>query len=212
MLEEHRRESIPGPSYDANQLVKCIRTLFYYRHLLGHRSLTTQTLTRPCDVFISYRGADTKRTVAGLLSYHLTMLRLNPFLDSKSMKAGDKLFPKIDSAIKSCKIGVVVFSPSYCESYFCLHELALMMEIKKKVIPIFCDVKPLELRVIDNGYRAEEFQRFSWALEEAKLTVGLTFDSFKGDWSDLLETATESVIQGLIEVEEERRILKNYSI
>ncbi|KAF8391381.1 hypothetical protein HHK36_023685 [Tetracentron sinense] len=176
----------------------------FSRHLLGHRSLTTQTLTRPCGVFINHRGVDTKRSVAGLLYDHLTRLRLHPFLDSKSMKPGDKLFPNIDSAIKSCKIAVAVFSPRYCESYFCLHELALIMETKKKVIPIFCDVKPSQLCVVGNGiYPAKELQRFNWALEEVKLTVGLTFDSVKGDWSDLVEIATDSVIQGLIEVEEE---------
>lgn len=97
------------------------------------------------------------------------------------MKPGDKLFDKINAAIKECKIGVAVFSPNYCKSYFCLHELAMIMETKKKVIPIFCDVKPSELKVVDNGsVPKNDIQRFSVALEEAKYTVGLTFDSLKG--------------------------------
>ncbi|KAF8413922.1 hypothetical protein HHK36_001918 [Tetracentron sinense] len=175
------------------------------RLILDYRS-RTQTVTRPCDVFINHRGVDTKRSVAGLLYNHLTRLRLHPFLDSKSMKPGDKLFEKIDSAIRNCKVGVAVFSPHYCESYFCLHELALIMETKRKVIPIFCDVKPSELRVMDYGIcPAKDLQRFSWALEEAKHTVGLTFDSLTGDWSDLVATASDSVIRNLIEVEEEQR-------
>lgn len=136
---------------------------------------------RSCDVFINHRGVDTKRTVATLLYDHLTMLNFRPFLDNKTMKPGDKLFDKIDSAIRDCKVGVAVFSPRYCDSYFCLHELALIMETKKKVIPIFCDIKPSELRVVDNGSCSpEESQRFAGALEEAKYTVGLTFDSLKG--------------------------------
>lgn len=135
----------------------------------------------PCDVFINHRGTDTKRTVASLLYDHFRRLNLRPFLDNKSMKAGDKLFDKIDEAIKGCKIGVAVFSPRYCESYFCLHELALMVETKKKMIPIFCDVKPSELKVVDNGtIRPEEVKRFNMALQEAKYTVGLAFDSQKG--------------------------------
>ncbi|KAF8413923.1 hypothetical protein HHK36_001919 [Tetracentron sinense] len=175
------------------------------RLILDYRS-RTQTVNRPCDVFINHRGVDTKRSVAGLLYNHLTRLRLHPFLDSKSMKPGDKLFEKIDSAIRNCKVGVAVFSPHYCESYFCLHELALIMETKRKVIPIFCDVKPSELRVMDYGIcPAKDLQRFSWALEEAKHTVGLTFDSLTGDWSDLVATASDSVIRNLIEVEEEQR-------
>jgi hypothetical protein len=53
-----------------------------------------------------------------------------------------------------------------------------MMESKKRVVPIFYDVKPSELVVKDNGTcPVKELQRFSAALEEAKFTVGLTFDS-----------------------------------
>ncbi|KAH7568958.1 hypothetical protein ACOSQ2_012412 [Xanthoceras sorbifolium] len=162
-------------------------------------------IKRPCDVFINHRGTDTKRTIAGLLYDHLFRLRMNPFLDSKNMKPGDRLFDKIDTAIKHCKVGVAVFSPRYCESYFCLHELALIMESGKKVIPVFYDVKPSQLHVKDDGTCSTmELQRFTRALEEAKYTVGLTFDSLNGDWSEFLTTATDAVIKNLIEEEQER--------
>lgn len=135
-----------------------------------------------CDIFINHRGADTKRTIAGLLYQHLSGLGYNPFLDSKSMKPGDNLFDKIDPAIKSCRIGLAVFSPRYCESYFCLHELSLMMECKKKVVPIFCDVRPSELRIKDNAWSCstKELEKFHCAIEEAKNIVGLTFDTLNG--------------------------------
>nr|XP_011461972.1 PREDICTED: uncharacterized protein LOC105350761 [Fragaria vesca subsp. vesca] len=164
----------------------------------------------PCDVFINHRGIDTKRTVAGLLNYHLSSrLNLRPFLDSKNMKPGDRLFDKIDAAIRKCKLGIAVFSPQYCESYFCLHELALLMESKKRVIPVFCNVKPSQLRVKDNGVCPQyEIERFSWALEEAKYTVGLTFDSSKADWSEFLREASDAVIQNLLELEGEQAYLQ----
>uniref|UniRef100_A0A2N9HC29 TIR domain-containing protein n=1 Tax=Fagus sylvatica TaxID=28930 RepID=A0A2N9HC29_FAGSY len=166
-----------------------------------------RTISRSCDVFINHRGIDTKRTVAGLLYNHLSeSMRLKPFLDSKNMEPGDRLFDKIDTVIRNCKLGVAVFSPRYCDSYFCLHELALIMESKKKVIPIFCDVKPSQLRVKDYGIcPAKELQRFTWALEEAKFTVGLTFDTSKGDWSDFLKKASDAVLKNLVEVEGEMK-------
>ncbi|KAH7861993.1 hypothetical protein Vadar_033489 [Vaccinium darrowii] len=168
-------------------------------------------VSRPFDVFINHRSIDTKRTVASLLHDHLARLNLRPFLDSKHMKPGDKLFDHIHAAIKETKIGVAVFSPRYCESYFCLHELALFMEMKKKVIPIFCDVKPSELRVVDNsGFSKKEIQRFNLALEEAKYTVGLTFDSLKGNWSDVVTNAGEIVVDSLKELEE-RHLRQFYS-
>lgn len=136
-----------------------------------------------CDVFISHRGVDTKRSIAGLLYQHITgpELRLRAFLDDKNMKPGDRLFENIDSAIRECRLGITVFSPRFCDSYFCLHELALFVECKKKLVPVFCDVKPSELRVKDDGgCPPEELRRFNMALEQAKYTVGLTFDSSKG--------------------------------
>ncbi|KAI3718874.1 hypothetical protein L6452_19759 [Arctium lappa] len=181
-----------------------------YRHLLHyHKPPTSAILTRqqpPCDVFINHRGIDTKKNVAGLLYHHLMSLKLRPFLDSKNMKPGDKLFDKINTAIGGCKVGVAVFSPRYCQSYFCLHELARIMEAKKKVIPVFCDVKPSELIVKDYwGSPKHELDRFKSALEEAKYTVGLTFNSSNGDWPEFLMSATDAIIENMIEVEEEEK-------
>ncbi|KAF7145594.1 hypothetical protein RHSIM_Rhsim04G0019200 [Rhododendron simsii] len=178
------------------------------RQVLNHRSRPiSRPIQMPCDVFINHRGTDTKRTVASLLYDHLSRMNLRPFLDSKNMKPGDKLFEKIDAAVKDCKVGVTVFSPRYCESYFCLHELALLMETKKKIIPLFCDIKPSQLRVLDTGSIPEmAVKRFNAALEEAKFTVGVTFDSVKGNWSEVVTSVEDIVIDSLIEVQEEEQL------
>ncbi|XP_044496479.1 TIR-only protein-like [Mangifera indica] len=169
------------------------------RKILYHGN-QIQPTERRCDVFINHRGRDTKRNISGLLYDHLLRLKLNPFMDSKNMKPGDRLFDKIETAIGHCKVGVAVFSPHYSESYFCLHELALIMESRKKVIPIFYDVKPSQLKVRDDGtFSNKDLQRFKWAIEEAKYTVGLKFDSLQGDWSDFLTKATDVVIENLTE-------------
>ncbi|XP_057473999.1 probable 2' cyclic ADP-D-ribose synthase BdTIR [Actinidia eriantha] len=177
------------------------------RQVLSRQSRTptvNKLIAPPCDVFVNHRGIDTKRTVASLLYDHLVWLKLRPFLDSKNMKPGDKLFDKINSAIRGCKIGITIFSPRYCDSYFCLHELAMIVESRKKVIPIFCDVKPSELRVVDDGSVSPlEMQRFRAALEEAKYTVGVSFNSLNGNWADVVTNVAEVVIDSLIEVEEE---------
>ncbi|CAL5183400.1 unnamed protein product [Lathyrus oleraceus] len=158
-----------------------------------------------CQVFINHRGIDTKKNIAGLLFKDLTSMGVKSFLDSKNMKPGDNLFHHIDKAIIGCKVGVAVFSPRYCNSYFCLHELALLMETKKRVVPIFFDVKPSQLMVKDDGTCSEkELRRFRFALKEAQNTVGITFDPFNGDWSELLKDATNAVVMNLLEVEGEK--------
>ncbi|KAG9452692.1 hypothetical protein H6P81_005596 [Aristolochia fimbriata] len=154
---------------------------------------------RTWDVFINHRGVDTKRTIASLLYDRLTQLNLRPFLDNRSMEPGEQLVQSIASAIGSCKVGVALFSPRYSESYFCLQELALMVEAKKKVIPIFFDVKPSDLRAMAcaAGCPPKEMLRFRRALEEASYTVGLTFDSTSGNWSDLVKTATDIIVKNM---------------
>jgi hypothetical protein len=132
-------------------------------------------------VFISHKGIETKKNIAGLLHKDLTRMGISSFLDSMNMKPGDKLIPHIDKAIFGCKVGVTIISPRYCDSYYCLHELALLMETKKRVVPIFFNVKPSQLMVKDDGSCSQkQLRRFNLALEEAKNTVGLTFDSFNG--------------------------------
>ncbi|XVF87532.1 hypothetical protein PTKIN_Ptkin18bG0127800 [Pterospermum kingtungense] len=169
--------------------------------------------TRPhCDIFINHRGIDTKRSIAELLYDHVLRMGLRPFLDSRDMKPGDRLFEKINPAIGNCKLGVAIFSPHYCDSYFCLHELALLMESQKRVIPIFCDMKPSQLQVKDYGISSQkQLQGFIWAIEEAKYTVGLTFDTSTGDWSNFLNNVTDAIIKNLVELEEENSSSKKSS-
>ncbi|GLT67756.1 hypothetical protein SLA2020_400420 [Shorea laevis] len=187
---------------------KILELDFHHRHNQRMKIFPKQ-LNRPYDVFINHRGIDTKKTMTGLLYNHLVRLGLNPFLDSKNMKPGDRLFDKINDAVRHCKVGVAVLSPRYCESYFCLHELALMMETRKRVIPIFYDVKPSQLQVKDDGSRpVEELKRFQWALEEAKYTVGLTFDTLGGDLSEFLTITTDAVTKNLLEIEEEEEYIQ----
>ncbi|XP_061367230.1 probable 2' cyclic ADP-D-ribose synthase BdTIR [Gastrolobium bilobum] len=182
----------------------------FQRRFFSHQRQTQMMAKRvmnPCDVFLNHRCMDTKKTVATLLYDHLRTHGFNPFLDNKNMKPGDKLFDKINSAVLECKIGVAVFSPRYCESYFCLHELALLMGCKKKVIPIFCDIKPSQLRVVNNAkWSEEELRRFKWAIEEAKHIVGLTFSSSKGNLSEIVTSASDIIIGSMIELENEEQM------
>ncbi|KAJ0965993.1 hypothetical protein J5N97_027131 [Dioscorea zingiberensis] len=153
---------------------------------------------RCCDVFINHRGVDTKRSVAGLLYDRLVQLNLRPFLDNRTMEPGDKLYEIINSAVLGCQVGIAIFSPRYCESFYCLHELTMMVESRKKLIPIFCDVKPSSLRLQDDlTHSPETLARFNKALQEAKDTVGLSFDSQSGNWSDLLTRTADIVAKSI---------------
>ncbi|XP_072956618.1 probable 2' cyclic ADP-D-ribose synthase BdTIR [Typha angustifolia] len=166
--------------------------------------------SRKYDVFINHRGVDTKRTVAGLLYDRLVQMGLRPFLDNRTMEPGDNMCQSISGAIHDCKVGIAIFSPRYCDSDFCLQELSMLVEARKKLIPIFCDVKPSELLLLEdlvhshaNHYplaSPEEMERFKRALREAKYTVGLTFDSQNGNFSDLVSKVSRIVEKSMKEV------------
>ncbi|KAF8389270.1 hypothetical protein HHK36_025963 [Tetracentron sinense] len=88
------------------------------------------------------------------------------------------------------------------------------MESKKKVIPIFVDIKPSELHVMDfNGrFEVKELQRFRRALKEAKYTVGLTFDSSNGQYDNALENRYAIEVRADFETSSKYRTLKTSSM
>ncbi|KAK3125397.1 hypothetical protein QOZ80_7BG0604340 [Eleusine coracana subsp. coracana] len=169
-----------------------------------------QQRRRRYDVFINHRGVDTKRNVARLLYdriEHLSGGRVRSFLDNMSMRPGDRLEERIDEAIRECGVAVAIFSKRYCDSEFCLHELAQLVEARKLIIPIFYDIKPSELilpeAVVDSKeHLPRDIERFRFALRQAKYTVGLTYDSATtGDLAELVSTAANAVMERIEELE-----------
>jgi hypothetical protein len=153
-----------------------------------HRGARPSSSPAAFDVFINHRGVDTKHNVARLLYdriEHLSGGRVRSFLDNKSMRPGDRLGESIDEGIRQCKVAVAIFSKRYFDSEFCLHELANIVESRKVLIPIFYGIKPSELilpqEVADSKTHApRDIDRFRLALQEAKYTVGLTYDPTTG--------------------------------
>lgn len=162
------------------------------------------------EVFINHRGVDTKRTVARLLYDRLAQAGLRGFLDNMSMRPGDRLEERIGSAIRECTVAVAIFSPSYCDSEYCLRELAMLVESRKAIIPIFYDIKPSDLllpqAVADSEvYLPRDLERFKFALREAKHTVGITYDSATGDMAELVSAAADAVMYNMEKMETVQR-------
>ncbi|KAL5198670.1 hypothetical protein ABZP36_002182 [Zizania latifolia] len=162
------------------------------------------------DVFINHRGVDTKRTVARLLYDRLVGADggsgIRAFLDNMSMRPGDRLDDQIGAAIRDCAVAVAIFSPHYCDSEYCLRELAMLVESRKTIIPIFYDIKPSDLVlpqavVQSTTHHPRDIERFKFALREAKNTVGLTYDSATGDLAELVSLAAGAVLDQMEKLE-----------
>ncbi|GLJ33351.1 hypothetical protein SUGI_0670920 [Cryptomeria japonica] len=164
---------------------------------------TVYESSRLYDVFINHRGPDVKQTLATQLYNSLEQLGIRAFLDSEEKELGNSILSTIETAIRSAKVHIAIFSKRYAESAWCLAELVLMSESKAKIIPVFYEVKPSDLRRIETGVYAEAFikyeekGRYLEKLREWKETLhSVSFiagEEFNGDCENIVATVQKEV-------------------
>lgn len=141
------------------------------------------------EVFLSFRGVDTRNNFTSHLYRALRDRKVETFMDDRDLKRGYEISPSLLKAIEESHISLVVFSKSYASSSWCLEELVKILQCKQLhgqiVMPVFCEVDPSDVRNQTGSY-SEAFvqheQRFqdrvqTWkdALKEASNLSG--FDS-----------------------------------
>ncbi|KAI9119843.1 hypothetical protein K1719_009232 [Acacia pycnantha] len=114
---------------------------------------------RKYDVFISFRGEDTRYNFTSHLHAALNRAFLEVFRDDKKLEKGDEIAPSLIQAIKDSSVSVIVFSEDYASSKWCLDELHQIMQYRKDegqyVIPIFYKVDPKDVRNQTGAYEKE---------------------------------------------------------
>ncbi|XP_030464969.2 disease resistance protein L6-like [Syzygium oleosum] len=102
------------------------------------------------DVFLSFRGPDTRSGITNFLYTRLLGAGIHTFKDDEELRVGEEFGPELLKAISQSKIAIPIFSKGYASSKWCLNELVQMVECSKtrrqKVMPIFYDVTPAEVR------------------------------------------------------------------
>ncbi|XP_010536127.1 PREDICTED: disease resistance protein TAO1-like isoform X2 [Tarenaya hassleriana] len=120
------------------------------------------------DVFISFRGEDTRVSFTSHLAAALRRDKIETFLDNDKLRKGEEISPALVEAIEVSRIAVVVFSRDYASSRWCLDELVKILECRKKngqiVLPVFFDIDPTDVRRQTGSYSAafaahEEYYR-----------------------------------------------------
>ncbi|KAG5574496.1 hypothetical protein H5410_054630 [Solanum commersonii] len=134
------------------------------------------------DVFLSFRGTDTRRNFTSHLNKALTNRTIVTFLDDERLENGDSLSKELVKAIEESQVAVIIFSKNYATSRWCLNELVKIMECKEKengqlVIPVFYDVDPSHVRNQKGSFadafaeheskNKDDVQRWRTALSEA---------------------------------------------
>ena len=112
------------------------------------------------DVFISFRGEDTRRSFTSHLRAALRRKHIEVHKDETSLEKEDEVWPALVDAIYSSCLCIVVLSKDYASPTWCLRELTHMLECKKdkKVIPVFYQIDPSNVRKQTGSYK-EAFQK-----------------------------------------------------
>nr|KAJ0186609.1 hypothetical protein LSAT_V11C900492330 [Lactuca sativa] len=102
------------------------------------------------DVFLSFRGEDTRKNFIGHLYYALKQKGIHTYKDDEKIKKGERIGDELIRAIEESKFYIIVFSKSYASSSWCLDELVKIMEChnttEHTAYPVFYDVEPTEVR------------------------------------------------------------------
>ncbi|XP_054780008.1 disease resistance protein TAO1-like isoform X2 [Prosopis cineraria] len=113
------------------------------------------------EVFLSFRGEDTRATFTSHLYSALCNAGIVVFKDDVELPRGNHISMELLQAIGSSKIAIIIFSRGYAESKWCLEELSIIMEHHRSndqvVLPVFYGVDPSEIRNQTSNF-GEAFQ------------------------------------------------------
>jgi len=102
------------------------------------------------DVFVTFRGEDTRNNFIDFLFDALETKGICVFRDDINLEKGESIGPELLRSIERSQVYVAVFSRNYASSTWCLQELEKIYESvqgsEKHILPVFYDVDPSEVR------------------------------------------------------------------
>lgn len=129
---------------------------------------SSSTPVRTYDVFLSFRGKDTRYTIVSHLYQALRLKGLFTFKDDKRIEVGHNISDRLLEAIKTSWFAVIIISANHATSTWCLEELRTIMELHKEnkieVVPIFYGVEPSDVRYQIGSFKAA-FQKYDESLD-----------------------------------------------
>ncbi|CAL8107729.1 unnamed protein product [Prunus armeniaca] len=123
------------------------------------------------QVFLSFRGEDTRKGFTGHLHAALSDAGIRAFLDDNELERAEFIKTQLEQAIDGSMISIIVFSKSYADSTWCLDELVKIMECRERlgqqVIPLFYNVDASDVRK-QTGSFALAFEKHEAGICEGK--------------------------------------------
>ncbi|KAK2431775.1 cell division protein FtsZ protein 1, chloroplastic [Trifolium repens] len=111
--------------------------------------------TAQYQIFISFRGKDTRDIFTNHLYEALCKEGFETFKDDKALEGGTPI-DKLLEAIEESRFAIVVLSENFADSKWCLKELVKILDCRKRkkqlVLPIFYEVEPTDIRNLKGRY------------------------------------------------------------
>ncbi|KAF8038695.1 hypothetical protein BT93_B1287 [Corymbia citriodora subsp. variegata] len=141
------------------------------------------------DVFLSFRGPDTRNGFTNRLYLGLRDAGIRVFLDDEELQVGKEIGGELSKAQDNSRIYIPVFSKGYADSSWCLREVAHMVKCtsnsdgKKEILPIFYNLDPDDVKLKTKLYKggmtkhtkkfgSDELKRWENALVEVARIKG----------------------------------------
>ena len=109
-----------------------------------HEASYTSSNPLSYDVFLSFRGVDTRKNFTDHLYTTLVTHGNHTFRDDEELEKRGDIEADLSRAIEESRIFIVIFSKNYAYSTWCLNELLKINKSQKEsmVVPIFYHVPP----------------------------------------------------------------------
>ncbi|KAJ8569878.1 hypothetical protein K7X08_006455 [Anisodus acutangulus] len=158
------------------------------------------------DIFLSFRGEDTRHGFTEKLYNELVRNGVRTFIDDEGLDRGEEIAPSLFTAIEDSAASIAVISENYGSSKWCLEELAKILECKRLLLPVFYRVDPSDVRrqkgPFEEHFRkhevkveAEKVSRWKEAMNKAGNISG--WDSTLWEEAELIQSLVKKVLREL---------------
>ncbi|XP_050372507.1 disease resistance protein RPV1-like [Argentina anserina] len=142
------------------------------------------------EVFLSFRGEDTRYGFTDHLHSALDRRGIATFRDDDKLRKGEDISQELLKAIEDSRVSIIVFSQTYASSRWCLDELVKILECRKskgqEVRAVFYKVDPSDVRnqtgafgdgfaTLDQCKYKDNMQKWKAVLKEAADLAGWPF-------------------------------------
>ncbi|KAM7477991.1 hypothetical protein LguiA_026204 [Lonicera macranthoides] len=155
--------------------------------IIRAQEASSSTFKYNYQVFLSFRGEDTRKTFTDHLYTALVQAGLRTFRDDDEIERGKRLKLELHKAIQQSRISIIVLSKNYASSKWCLDEVVMILEWSRRsssgheVLPVFYDVDPSDIRN-QKGSIGEAFAKYEEELNDTEID-----DEKKKEWTEKLQ-------------------------